>query len=116
MLDQSHNVTDPIESLMTSAVELVRAYVQAHLVDREALAVHQTANDPVMALQTLKQAFTTDVAPILAMARYRDGRGDRSGGDLPGQRISPAHGARAAGRRAQQRGDRVNVTGIQLGV
>ena len=38
MLDQSHNVTDPIESLMTSAVEVVRAYVQAHLVDREALA------------------------------------------------------------------------------
>ena len=38
MLDQSHNVTDPIESLMTSAIELVRAFVQAHLVDREALA------------------------------------------------------------------------------
>ena len=26
-----------------------------------------------MALQTLKQAFTTDVSPILAMARYRAG-------------------------------------------
>src|SRR6266567_948406 len=39
MLDQSHNITDPIESLMMSAVELTRAYVQAHLVDREALAV-----------------------------------------------------------------------------
>ena len=38
MLDQSHNVTDPIESLVISATELVRAYVQAHLVDREALA------------------------------------------------------------------------------
>jgi len=73
MLDQSHNVTDPIESLMTSAVELVRAYVQAHLVDREALDVHQTTNDAVMALQTLKQAFNTDVGPILAMARYREG-------------------------------------------
>ena len=73
MLDQSHNVTDPIESLMTSAIELVRAYVQAHLVDRAALAAHQSANDPVMALQTLKQAFNTDVAPILAMARYRAG-------------------------------------------
>jgi L-rhamnose isomerase len=30
MLDQSHNVTDPIESLMTSAAELVRAYVQVY--------------------------------------------------------------------------------------
>src|SRR6266404_3187364 len=38
MLDQSHNVTDPVESLMMSAGELVRAYVQAHLVARQALA------------------------------------------------------------------------------
>jgi L-rhamnose isomerase/sugar isomerase len=73
MLDQSHNVTDPIESLMTSAVELVRAYVQAHLVDRGALAEAQERNDALLALQTLKQAFTTDVTPILAMARKRAG-------------------------------------------
>jgi L-rhamnose isomerase/sugar isomerase len=73
MLDQSHNVTDPIESLMTSAVEVVRAYVQAHLVDREALAEHQERNDAVMALATLKRAFTTDVSPILAVARLRAG-------------------------------------------
>jgi L-rhamnose isomerase/sugar isomerase len=73
MLDQSHNVTDPIEALMTSAAELVRAYVQAHLVDREALSEYQQKNDALMALQTLKQAFTTDVSPILAMARQRAG-------------------------------------------
>jgi L-rhamnose isomerase/sugar isomerase len=73
MLDQSHNVTDPIESLMTSAVELVRAYVQAHLVDRAALAEAQASNDALLALQALKQAFTTDVSPILAMARHRAG-------------------------------------------
>ena len=73
MLDQSHNVTDPIESLMTSAIELVRANVQALLVDREALAAFQERNDALMALQTLKQAFTTDVSPILATARLRSG-------------------------------------------
>jgi L-rhamnose isomerase/sugar isomerase len=73
MLDQSHNVTDPIESLMTSAVEATRAYVQAHLVDRAELSDHQENNDALMALQTLKAAFTTDVGPILAMARYRAG-------------------------------------------
>jgi L-rhamnose isomerase/sugar isomerase len=38
MLDQSHNVTDPIESLMQSAIELQRAYAQALIVDRTALA------------------------------------------------------------------------------
>ena len=37
MLDQSHNVTDPIESLMTSAIELQRAYAQALIVDRKTL-------------------------------------------------------------------------------
>ena len=73
MLDQSHNVTDPIESLVASSIELTRAYVQAHLVDRSALEAYQESNDAVMALQTLKQAFTTDVAPILATARRRAG-------------------------------------------
>jgi len=73
MLDQSHNVTDPVESLMVSAGELVRAYVQAHLVDRAALLQHQEDNDALMALQALKRAFTTDVDPILGMARARAG-------------------------------------------
>ena len=73
MLDQSHNVTDPIESLMTSAIELTRAYAQALLVDRKALAGFQDSNDALMAAQTLKQAFTTDVQPILARARERRG-------------------------------------------
>jgi len=73
MLDQSHNVTDPIESLMTSAIEVHRAYVQACLVDRAALGEHQSRNDAIMALATLKQAFTTDVTPILAKARLDAG-------------------------------------------
>jgi L-rhamnose isomerase/sugar isomerase len=73
MLDQSHNVTDPIESLMVSASELARGYVQAHLVDRQALREAQEKCDPLMALTTLKAAFTTDVSPILALARERAG-------------------------------------------
>lgn len=73
MLDQSHNVTDPIESLMSSAVEVQRAFVQAALVDRAALAGFQEANDALQAAQTLKRAFRTDVGPILAMARLRAG-------------------------------------------
>jgi L-rhamnose isomerase / sugar isomerase len=73
MLDQSHNVTDPIESLMLSAVELTRAYAQALLVDRKALAEYQESNDALMAAQTLKRAFTTDVSPLLARARERKG-------------------------------------------
>ena len=71
MLDQSHNVTDPIESLINSAIEVQRSFVQASLVDREALAGYQADNDALMASQTLKQAFRTDVDPILQLARKR---------------------------------------------
>jgi L-rhamnose isomerase / sugar isomerase len=73
MLDQSHNVTDPIESLMLSAIEVQRAYAQALLVDRKALLHYQETNDALMATQTLKAAFRTDVEPLLAMARLKKG-------------------------------------------
>ena len=69
MIDQSHNVTDPIESLIRSADEIRRAYAQALLVDRAALAAHQDANDALMASETLKAGFRADVGPILARAR-----------------------------------------------
>ena len=73
LLDQSHNVTDPIESLINSAIEVQRAYVKALLVDRTALEGFQSGNDAIMASNTLKVAFNTDVSPILAMARFRQG-------------------------------------------
>jgi L-rhamnose isomerase/sugar isomerase len=47
--------------------------VQAHLVDRGALEAAQEKCDPLMALAELKKAFTTDVSPILAVARERAG-------------------------------------------
>ncbi len=73
MLDQSHNVTDPIESLIYSASEVQRAFVKALLVDRSALAEHQQANDAMMAQAGLKAAYNLDVEPILQMARSRSG-------------------------------------------
>jgi L-rhamnose isomerase/sugar isomerase len=105
MLDQSHNVTDPIESLVTSSVELVRAYVQASLIDREALAAYQEHNDPLMALQTLKQAFTTDVSPILAMARYRAGGA-----------IDPVAAFRSSGYRAARTAERSSAVRLGAGI
>ncbi|MEK7677857.1 MAG: TIM barrel protein [Verrucomicrobiota bacterium] len=71
MIDQSHNLKDPIEDLMLSAVEIHRAYTKALLVDRAALADFQDKNDVVMAEQALKAAYETDVGPILAEARRR---------------------------------------------
>ena len=73
MIDQSHNVTDPIESLIRSAGEIRRAYAQALLVDRQALAGFQDGNDALMASETLKAGFRTDVEPVLQRARLRAG-------------------------------------------
>ncbi|TJW16665.1 MAG: L-rhamnose catabolism isomerase [Mesorhizobium sp.] len=98
MLDQSHNVTDPIESLMLSAVEVQRAHAQALLVDRKALAEFQDANDALMATQTLKIAYRTDVEPILAMARLNTGGA-----------IDPVAAYRAAGYRAKVAAERPAV-------
>lgn len=73
MLDQSHNVTDPIESLMTSAEQVLRSYAQALLVDRDALDAAQDANDPMTATHLLKAAFQTDVTPLLQRVRLDAG-------------------------------------------
>jgi len=73
MLDQSHNVTDPIESLMNSAASVQRSYVAALLVNRDKLAEYQQDNDALMASNTLKSAFSLDVSPILATARLKKG-------------------------------------------
>ena len=105
MLDQSHNVTDPIESLTMSAVELVRAYVQAHLVDRQALEEAQEKCDPLVALATLKQAFTTDVSPIFAAAR------ERAGGA-----IDPIAVYRASGYRKRKAEERPAQVGVAAGI
>ncbi|MBP7002955.1 L-rhamnose catabolism isomerase [Amaricoccus sp.] len=100
MIDQSHNVTDPIESLMTSAMEIERAYVQALLVDRAALDGFQAENDALMAAQTLKAAFRTDVEPILAMARAGKGAA-----------IDPVAAFRRSGYRAEVAARRPAVAG-----
>lgn len=73
MIDQSHNVTDPIESMLSSAEAITQCFAKALLVDREALHAAQEANDTMMAFQALRRAYTVDVSPILAKARMEAG-------------------------------------------
>ncbi|MDS9468971.1 L-rhamnose catabolism isomerase [Paracoccus sp. MBLB3053] len=105
MIDQSHNVTDPIESLIVSACEIQRAYVQASLVDREALESYREVNDALMAAATLRAGFRTDVEPILAMARLRAGAA-----------IDPVACYRRSGYRARVAEKRPKVTGSGGGI
>jgi len=105
MIDQSHNVTDPIESLISSANEIRRAYAQALLVDRAALEGYQSGNDALMASETLKRAYRTDVEPILAEARRRAGGA-----------IDPVATYRASGYRARVAAERPAVKGGSGGI
>ena len=73
MIDQSHHIKDPLEDLITSAVEIQRAFVKALLVNRKSLMYHQMRNDVTMAERVLKVAFETDVSPLLAEVRRRKG-------------------------------------------
>ncbi len=105
MIDQSHNVTDPIESLISSANEIRRAYAQALLVDRAALEGYQSGNDALMATETLKRAYRTDVEPILAEARRRAGGA-----------IDPVATYRVSGYRARVAAERPAVKGGSGGI
>jgi L-rhamnose isomerase/sugar isomerase len=73
MIDQSHNVTDPIESMLSSAEAIVGAYAKALVVDRGALRDAQESNDVMMAFQALRQGYRTDVSPLVARARMSAG-------------------------------------------
>ncbi len=105
MIDQSHNVTDPVESLMASAMEIQRAFMQASLIDREALAAAQNASDAMMGHRLVKQAFITDVSPILAEARRRKGGA-----------IDPIGLYRASGYRSHKAAERPPVAGTAAGI
>jgi L-rhamnose isomerase/sugar isomerase len=95
MIDQSHNVTDPIESMLSSAEAIVGSFARALLVDRDALAEAQRTNDTMMAFQALRRAYNVDVAPILAMVRLE------VGGAI--QTIETYRDSQYRNRKAQQR-------------
>ncbi|HET8655080.1 MAG TPA: TIM barrel protein [Longimicrobiaceae bacterium] len=73
MIDQSHNLKDPIEAMLQTVDQLQQAYAKAQLVDHRTLAACQETGDVMMAERALKEAFETDVRPIVAEARRRSG-------------------------------------------
>jgi len=89
MIDQSHNLKDPIESLLQALDQLQQAYAKACLVEHDALAEHQATGDVIMAERTLKRAYETDVRPLVAEARRRRGAA-----------LDPVAAFRASGYRA----------------
>lgn len=95
MIDQSHNLKDPIEAMLQTVDQLQLAYAKAQLVDHGALAGFQDAGDVLMAERTLKDAYETDVRPIVAEARRRAGAA-----------LDPIAAFRASGYRRQKAAER----------
>lgn len=98
MIDQSHNLKDPIEALLQSVMQLQLAHAKALLVDRQALEECQESNDVLMAESTIKAAYETDVRPLIAEVRRRKGGA-----------VNPIEAYRASGYRDAKSSERTTI-------
>ncbi len=69
MIDENHNFKNAIEGTIQSVVALQIAYAKALLVDYEYLAEMQGKGEVIRTEECLKDAFLTDVRPLLAEVR-----------------------------------------------
>ena len=105
MIDQSHNLKDPIEAMLQTVDQLQLAYAKAQLVDHRALAEFQQSGDVLMAERTLKDAFETDARPLVAEARR-----------LAEGALDPIAAFRASGYRARRTVERGTAAPAPAGI
>jgi len=100
MIDQSHNLKSKIEEMIQTAVTAQELYAKALLVDHARLARHQQKCELVDAEECLKEAFSSDVRPVIRDWRRSKGlpessmKAFRESGYL--QRVSRERGERNA--------------------
>jgi L-rhamnose isomerase/sugar isomerase len=73
MVDQSHNLKPKVEAMIQTVTTAQELYAKACLVDRKKLTDAQARMNIVDAENCLKDAFATDVRPLLAEWRKRKG-------------------------------------------
>src|SRR5207248_7136172 len=95
MIDESHNLKDPLEDLIQATDAIQVTLAQALLVDRADLNEAQAGNDAARAAEVLHRAFRTDVRPLVAEARRRNGAA-----------LEPLAAFRASGYRAAKVAER----------
>jgi L-rhamnose isomerase/sugar isomerase len=95
MIDESHNLKDPLEDLIQATDATQHALALALCVHRPDLDEAQAANDPARAAEVLHRASRTDVRPLVAEARRRVGAA-----------LEPLATFRAVGYRAATVGER----------
>jgi L-rhamnose isomerase / sugar isomerase len=65
MIDQSHNLKGKIEAMIQTVTTAMELYAKAALVDHQKLGLRQEACALVDAENCLKDAFATDVRPVI---------------------------------------------------
>ncbi len=73
MIDQSHNIKNKIEAMIQSVMNIQEVYAKALLVDRAALGKARKEGRVLDAEECLKDAFYTDVRPLLRDLREEMG-------------------------------------------
>lgn len=73
MVDQSHNLKPKIEAMVQTVDMAQKLYAKAQLVDRKALSRAQAKGDITAAEQLLRDAYETDVRPLLGRWRRQHG-------------------------------------------
>jgi L-rhamnose isomerase/sugar isomerase len=73
MIDQSHNIKGKLEAMVQTVVAAQELFAKAQLVDREKLAELQAEARTVEAEECLREAFWSDVRPVLKIWRERRG-------------------------------------------
>ena len=72
MVDQCHNLKPKLEAMVQTVMMAQDLYAKAAIVDRKTLAAAQAKGDIVKAERTLRDAYETDVRPMVA--EWRKGK------------------------------------------
>jgi L-rhamnose isomerase/sugar isomerase len=73
MIDQSHNIEPKLEAMILSVLNCQNAYAKALIVNRKVLQERQLNGDVLGAYGVLRDAFETDIRPLLAQVRIEMG-------------------------------------------
>jgi L-rhamnose isomerase/sugar isomerase len=101
MVDQSHNIKPKVEAMIQTVMTAQEHFAKALLVDHRTLAAARERDDVVAAEGVLKDAYATDVRPLLAAWRRHHGLPE----DPLGAFRESGYAERAARERGPQKAD-----------
>jgi L-rhamnose isomerase/sugar isomerase len=109
MIDQSHNIKNKIEATIQSVINIQEAYAKSLLVDRDDLGKAQKNGRVLDAEECVKDAYNTDVRPLLREVREEMGLDP----DPMGAFRRSAYSQKKAKERIKKHGNRKVSTGFQ---